>query len=936
MSKPSVFISYSHKDEKWVRDYLLANLEKNGIPCHIDYRDFEIGTASLINMEQAVEKCHKTILVFTPDWVNSEFTNFEGLMLQTDDPAGLKKRIFPIMLHKCTPPKRLKIFTYADFTDKAEWDTRLERVIKQIKKDFEKIEPEKKTYPPLEDLHIDITRLPQTGFELFGRQKELTLLNEAWESGATNIVSFVAYGGVGKSTLVNKWVEKIRWDNYRGAEKVYAWSFYSQGTKEQVTSADMFISNALEWFGDADPKQGSPWDKGKRLAKLINNHKTLLILDGLEPLQTAGKVEKGKIKDPALATLVTELAKNNKGLCVITTREHVPELDRYTKKTNQLNLEQISDEAGRKLLETRRIFGSEKEMEHIVRQFGNHALAINLLAEYLRLFEDPPLEKANSIPNLNIPDEEGKHARRIIEAFANRFGSASAEFQLLSILGLFDRPVPVDAINAIIHKNPVPGLSDKITDTSGSGWLTTLENLRKQKLLFKKSEHNPDTLDCHPLIREHFGEKLQQQNPNGWKQAHVRLYEYYKKLPKKDQPNTLEEMEPLFAAVLHGCLAGKHQEALDDVFHNRIRRQNEVYTIHKLGALGADLSCLSSFFETLWDKPASGLREDFKAVALSWAGFALRAVGRLSEAAQPMKAGLEMLLNNKDWKRAAASTSNLSELYLTLGDLATAQKYGAQCVTFADRSGHGFEMESNRTTYADALHQAGKNKAAEKLFIEAENMQKKREPESPYLCSLWGFRFCDLLLSMGKYQEVLERARYAIKLKTTTPLTDFGFNSLSIGKALMLQSVDNNSSDFTEAENHLNQAVDGLREAGEQDPLPWGLFARATLSRHQKDFLKSWADLDEAREIAVYGQMKLHLTDYHLGACRNIKAQLALTKESLSEFEIIENGETLRLSKEEMQARFREHFQEAERLIKETGYHRRDGELEELRTNIVK
>ncbi|MGR3293927.1 MAG: NACHT domain-containing protein, partial [Candidatus Scalindua sp.] len=224
------------------------------------------------------------------------------------------------------------------------------------------------------------------------RQKELTLLNEAWESDTTNIVSFVAYGGVGKSTLINKWVEKIRWDNYRGAEKVYAWSFYSQGTKEQVTSADMFISNALKWFGDENPEKGSPWDKGKRLAKLINNHKTLLILDGLEPLQAGAKVEKGKIKDPALETLIKELAKNNKGLCIITTREHVPELDRYTKKTKQENLEHISDEAGRKLLETRRIFGSEKELERIVQQFGNHALAINLLAEYLRMFENHPLE----------------------------------------------------------------------------------------------------------------------------------------------------------------------------------------------------------------------------------------------------------------------------------------------------------------------------------------------------------------------------------------------------------------------------------------------------------------------------------------------------------------------------------------------------------------
>ena len=509
-----VFISYSHKDEEWVADYLLTNLEKNGIPCHIDYRDFEIGKPSLLCMEEAIDTCAKTILVYTPNWIDSEFAQFEGVMLQTDSPLNFNKKILPVMLEKCNIPKRLKILNYANFTNKTEWDTQLERVIKQIKKDFEITEPEKKTYPPLEAHHIDINRLPQTGFELFGRHKELTLLTEAWESGATNIVSFVAYGGVGKSTLVNKWVEKMRWDNYRGAEKVYAWSFYSQGTKEQVTSADMFINHALQWFGDENPEQGSAWDKGKRLAKLINNHKTLLVLDGLEPLQSSEKIEKGKIKDPALATLVTELAKNNKGLCLITTREHVSELDRYTKTTKQENLEHISNEAGRKLLETRRIFGSEKELELMVQQFGNHALAINLLAEYLRIFENHRLDKANSIPDINIPKKEGKHARRIIEAFANHLGSTSAEFQLLSIMGLFDRPVPIDALNAIIGDNPAPGLSDKITDTSGSGWLTTLKNLRKYKLIFEESEHRPDTLDCHPLIREHFGEKLEQQNLN--------------------------------------------------------------------------------------------------------------------------------------------------------------------------------------------------------------------------------------------------------------------------------------------------------------------------------------------------------------------------------------------------------------------------------------
>ncbi len=144
MSKPSAFISYSHKDKEWVKDYLLKNLENNGISCHIDYRDFEIGKLSVLCMEEAIETCAKTILVYTPNWVNSEFAQFEGVMLQTDSPLNLNKKIIPLMLEKCDISKRLKILNYANFTDKAEWDIELERVIKQIKKDFEITEPEKK------------------------------------------------------------------------------------------------------------------------------------------------------------------------------------------------------------------------------------------------------------------------------------------------------------------------------------------------------------------------------------------------------------------------------------------------------------------------------------------------------------------------------------------------------------------------------------------------------------------------------------------------------------------------------------------------------------------------------------------------------------------------------------------------------------------------
>ncbi|MFC1718649.1 toll/interleukin-1 receptor domain-containing protein [Candidatus Poribacteria bacterium] len=73
MDKYDVFISYSHEDSQWVRDWLLLRLEGAGLKVCIDFRDFDIGMPSLVNMEKAVELSGKTLLVLTPNWFNLDF-----------------------------------------------------------------------------------------------------------------------------------------------------------------------------------------------------------------------------------------------------------------------------------------------------------------------------------------------------------------------------------------------------------------------------------------------------------------------------------------------------------------------------------------------------------------------------------------------------------------------------------------------------------------------------------------------------------------------------------------------------------------------------------------------------------------------------------------------------------------------------------------------
>ena len=124
-----------------------------------------------------------------------------------------------------------------------------------------------------------------TGGHLFGREEDLAFLDRAWATPKVNIVTVVAWAGVGKSTLLNHWLRRLAADGYRGAEFIFGWSFYRQGTTGEVASADEFLDAALSWFGDVDPRRGTAWDKGERLARLIGQRRTLLVLDGLEPLR---------------------------------------------------------------------------------------------------------------------------------------------------------------------------------------------------------------------------------------------------------------------------------------------------------------------------------------------------------------------------------------------------------------------------------------------------------------------------------------------------------------------------------------------------------------------------------------------------------------------------------------------------------------------------
>ena len=64
--------------------------------------------------------------------------------------------------------------------------------------------------------------------------------------------------------------------HYRSAELVFGWSFYRQGSSGSTSSADEFLDAVLTWFGDPDPRIGTPWEKGAHARKVMESYQTWL------------------------------------------------------------------------------------------------------------------------------------------------------------------------------------------------------------------------------------------------------------------------------------------------------------------------------------------------------------------------------------------------------------------------------------------------------------------------------------------------------------------------------------------------------------------------------------------------------------------------------------------------------------------------------------
>ena len=449
---------------------------------------------------------------------------------------------------------------------------------------------------------------------------------------------------------------------------------------------------------------------------------------------------------------------------------------------------------------------------------------------------------------------------------------------------------------------------------------------------------------------------MREQYFDAWRAAHRRLYEYLDAATPDEPQPTLEDLQPLYQAVFHGCQAGMQQEAYD-IHRFRIKR-NESYACSKLGAFGTDLGAVACFFDQPWSMLSTNLQKPIQAILFNDTAFRLRALGRLTEALEPMQNGLKFAVDLIDWStdsarywstESAKYACNLSDMKLTLGKVTEALKDAQDSLIYANQSSD-FEVKmAALSSYGHALHQADDKVQAETSFREVEQRLKQMQQKLPagYLFSLsiHDFHYCDLLLAASEsvawkivcsgdlhlpqnnvadhrvtLQAVYQRVKKIFDQNIPRPShLDTAFDHLAFGRVVLykaiLANVKHGKPDikWEVSCRELDSAVDYFRRSGNLDVLPLGLLSRAWLRFFKEQHIgidSAQAGLDEAWEIAVPGSMKLHIADIYLYRARLFGNQRF--KNSGLEY-------PWESPKVDLAA--------AEKLINTCGYHRRDEEL---------
>lgn len=860
-----VFVCYSHKDKKYL-DLLLKHIDDKLLNVWSDEK-IEGAEHWEEEIQKALESCNCGILILSANFFNSKFIKNVEVEKLLQNQYEKNTYLLPILAEHCNIdkykwisrkevlPKGFKaIENIKKRNHNKEAVKIVQRVEKLLQKQPEQIKKEEKDSHSVASInypdYIAVNNFPESNDDFFGREKHFDILDKAWDDEQVNILSFIAFGGIGKTSLIDNWLKRMKKDHYRGAKNIFMWSFYSQGSEEdrQVTATE-FLLKACKFFGVKIKSKKTPYQQGIELADIISKQRALIVLDGLEPLQSSLE-DMGEIKDNDLQVLLQRLSRQNKGLVVITSRIKLASIDNQYEE-----LETLEDSEGAELLKSFDLNGSIKELEQISKDFDGHALSLKLLGSYTKVVLGKDINRINEIESLrDDKSKSSKHATRMLNSYKKYLQrERKIELDILKLLGFFDRAISFEVIDVLKNKHLIGNINDSLIEVSEIAWKYALENLKKLHLISASEK----VLDTHPLVREYFSKFIEENFKDSYIQGHYTLYKYYENLPEKVFPDTIEEMEPLFQAIYHGCKAGRYEEAIN-IFTIRIDRAHKQmnYLTINLGRFDLYFKLMLYFFEKKFFKITDKIPKEhhYKILANTAYYFSTK-----NDNEKAVKAYLTLLEDNTSNQDKYTILSNILDLFLYMAKFQELETmYLKNIKEFYNEKEKALFM----VTYAYYKFLVGDIQESKEIFKQCKKILINCGEYG--LHNFAGYMYKIFLLNQKEYNEFDENLKLSIKISNIlkNPL-DNGLNYIILAKYKKIKNT--NKKDVLRI---LEKAIDYLRKSNEFKFICEGLIQKAEILRSYRDFNEANRSLSEANDILKNSEAKLLLADWFIVAIK--------------------------------------------------------------------
>lgn len=721
---------------------------------------------------------------------------------------------------------------------------------------------------------------------LLGRDDPLLNLGASW-AGERGLMAVSGPLGVGKSALSQAFLRRLLASKGLRGARAFGWR--ADGARG---CAGRFL-RALAAFLDLGETPGRPSAVlAEALLRRLREVPTLVILDGAERLAHPPHLRGGRMKDPALSTLIAGLAAPGESMALVIGRQILAEAP----SERRFRLGGLAPEHGAALLAGMGVLGEGRRLRAASEALGGNPLALRRLARLLRrrAAEEgaaPSIDRRDRLPIARLLQDEGRdpidpEARRAAAALAEDLdrverlprraaGRGAPERELLAMAGLAPQGLDAAALAALTADPPLEPGEDG-AESSERALRARREFARRRlaalALITEEAETAP--LRAEPLVGAAARERWAARAPESLRRAERRLYEHHRRAAPS-HPATDAEMAPLLAAIPHGAAGSDDPRAFGKVFRaqlwDRALRGESRFALARLGAVEETLSALARFFVEPWRRPDPRLAPLDEARALTLAGFCLRGMARLREAEQALDRAatrFDALGRRED---AARAETERAEALIGLGRGEEAETAAMRAMEQAGRlSETADRMVTALSAAAGAARLVGADALASRRLRQAESVQRARAEaglsDRPRLYSLAGRRLALAFLTEERLEDADIRARAAMAAaeEDRLPLAR-GLGALTLAEISarrLERGAEAAPRALPEARELFDRALAEIDLSGRRDALPEALIARArflaSLAARRggaRDRRAAEADLERALAIAEAAEM---------------------------------------------------------------------------------